>query len=92
MTKIIQIPIMQNKLVLRTILHINSACLDDFSSIQEALPFQRFQPLPISGLIQQMTFENIFYFSQKIAFEISCKLSPKEIICKKCQNLFSWKN
>ena len=30
------------------------------------------------------------YFSQKIGFHLSCKLSPKTV-CMKCQNLFSWK-
>ena len=28
------------------------------------------------------------YFSQKTRSDISCKLSPLEIICMKCQNLF----
>ena len=32
------------------------------------------------------------YFSQKIIFDISCKLSPMERICTKCQILFSGKN
>ena len=32
------------------------------------------------------------YFSQKTAFDISCKLSPMETICMKCQILFSGKN
>ena len=32
------------------------------------------------------------YFSWKIGFDISCKLSPKETICMKCQILFSGKN
>ena len=32
------------------------------------------------------------YFSQKAGFDISCKLSPLETICMKCQNPFSWKN
>ena len=32
------------------------------------------------------------YFSQKTGFDISCKLSPKETICMKCQILFSVKN
>ena len=32
------------------------------------------------------------YFSQKIGFDISCKLSTMETICIKCQNLFSGKN
>ena len=33
------------------------------------------------------------YFSQKTGFDISCKLSPVETICMKCQVLFigdSW--
>ena len=31
------------------------------------------------------------YISQKIGFDISCKLSPKETICMNCQILFSGK-
>ena len=31
------------------------------------------------------------YFSEKIGFDNSCKLSPSETICMKCQNLFSEK-
>ena len=31
-------------------------------------------------------------FSQQTGFDISCKLSPKETICIKCQILFSGKN
>ena len=30
-----------------------------------------------------------FFFSQKIRFEISCKLFPKETICMNSQNLLS---
>ena len=37
-------------------------------------------------------FDFFFYFSQLIGFDISCKLSPEETICMKCQNLFSQKN
>ena len=33
-----------------------------------------------------------FYFSQKTGYDISCKLSPKETICMKCQILFFGKN
>ena len=38
-----------------------------------------------------MTFQNSFFFLffKKIGFVISCKLSPKQAICMKCQNLFS---
>ena len=32
------------------------------------------------------------YFSQKTGFYISCKLSPLETICMKCQNLISGEN
>ena len=32
-----------------------------------------------------------FLFSQKTGLDISCKLSPMETICMKCQILFSWK-
>ena len=32
------------------------------------------------------------YFSEKIGFGISCKLSPKETICMKCLSIFSQKN
>ena len=31
------------------------------------------------------------YFSQKIGFDISCRLSPKERNCMKWQNIFYWK-
>ena len=34
----------------------------------------------------------LFLFSQKTGFDISCKLSPLETICMKCQILFSGKN
>ena len=48
---------------------------------------------PLSGLIQQMTnWWFFFFFSQKTGFDISCKLSPIETICMKCQILFSGKN
>ena len=30
------------------------------------------------------------YFSQKIGFAFSCKVSLKETLCKKLQGLFSW--
>ena len=33
-----------------------------------------------------------FLFLPEIGFDISCKLSPLEIICKKCQSLFLGKN
>ena len=34
----------------------------------------------------------LFFFSQKIGFDISCKLSAKETIWVKCQNLFTGKD
>ena len=34
----------------------------------------------------------LLIFSQKIGFDISCKLSALETICMKCQILFSGKN
>ena len=34
----------------------------------------------------------VFYFSQKIEFDILCKLSPLETICLESQILFSGKN
>ena len=40
---------------------------------------------------QQTTIWNISYFSGKLGFAFSCKLSPKWIICMKCQSLFSEK-
>ena len=35
--------------------------------------------------------DDIFHLSQKIGFDISCKLSPKKTICMEYQNLFSGK-
>ena len=50
--------------------------------------------LPLSRLIQWLT--NWWYlfssFSKKIGLDISCKLSPWETVCMKCQSLFSGKN
>ena len=37
-------------------------------------------------------FQNKSYFSKKMRFDVSCKLSPKETVCMKCQTLFSRKN
>ena len=40
-----------------------------------------------------MTNLDIFsYFSKKIGFDNSCKLSPKETICMRCQGLVFGKN
>ena len=37
-------------------------------------------------------FEILSNFLQKKGFDISCKLSPMETICMKCQSLFSGKS
>ena len=41
--------------------------------------------------LSRQHFEIFLYISQKIGFDSSCKLSPKETICMKCQILFSRK-
>ena len=46
---------------------------------------------PLWTQIQQMTNWVFSDFSQKTDFDISCKLSPLETICMKCQILFSEK-
>ena len=39
------------------------------------------------------TFKSLFlFFPEKKSFDISCKLSPKQTICMKCQSLLSVKN
>ena len=44
------------------------------------------------GKFNRRQINDIFLiFPRKIDFDISCKSSPKETICKKCQSLFSWK-
>ena len=46
-----------------------------------------------SQKIVNRQFEVFFLnFSQKMGFDFSCKLSPQETICIKCQSLFSGKN
>ena len=46
----------------------------------------------VIGKFSRRQIGDIFsYFSQKIGFDISCQLSPKETIGMKCQNLFSGK-
>ena len=48
--------------------------------------------LSFSGQILQMTnWWNFLIFSKKTGFDFSCKLSPMETICMKCQILFSGK-
>ena len=49
--------------------------------------------LMLGKKFSRRNFEIFFLFLfQKICFDISCKLSPKETICMKCQSLFSEKN
>ena len=45
----------------------------------------------VGKTFRKTAIQTVFYFSQKIVFDISYKLSPKEIICMKCQSLFSGK-
>ena len=48
---------------------------------------------PLWVNINRLQIGDIFLiFFQKTWFDISCKLSPLEIICMKCESLFSWKN
>ena len=35
---------------------------------------------------------SFYFFTKKICFDISCKLSHQETICTNCQNLFSREN
>ena len=43
----------------------------------------------LGKIITRLHIEISFSFSQKTGFDISCKLSPVETICMKCQILFS---
>ena len=53
---------------------------------------QKFEILTISTQGKNFSREQFEIFSKKIGFDSSCKLSPLETICMKCQNLFSGKN
>ena len=47
----------------------------------------------LGKIFSRQHFEIFFsYFFQKTGFDISCKLSPEETICMKCQILFTGKN
>ena len=47
----------------------------------------------LGKIFSRRHFEIFFFnFSQKTGYDISCKLSPEETICMKCQSLFSGKN
>ena len=46
----------------------------------------------LGKIFSRRHFEIFFLFSQKTGNDISCKSSPKETICMKCQILFSGKN
>ena len=45
----------------------------------------------LGKIFSRRYFEIFFLFSQKTDFDISCKLSPMETLCMKCQILFSEK-
>ena len=45
----------------------------------------------LGNIFSRRHFEK-FLFSKEISFDISCKLSPMEKICMKCQILLSGKN
>ena len=44
-----------------------------------------------ASIFSRRHFEIFFLFSQETGLDISCKLSPMETICMKCQLLFSGK-
>ena len=46
----------------------------------------------LSKIFSRPHFEIVFYFPQKTGFDISCKSSPMDTICTKCQIPFSGKN
>ena len=46
-------------------------------------------PPPLAGQLQQA--KNSGFSPEKQGFEISCRLSPTETNCIKCQILLSWK-
>ena len=54
------------------------------------IQFNRYNSL--GKFSRQQTDDIFLIFFQKIGFDNSCKLSPKEIICMMCQILFSVKN
>ena len=60
--------------------------------MQNILMFDNAMILTLSTLGKISADDVLKYFSQKIDFDISCKLSPMETICRKCQNLLSDKN
>ena len=49
-------------------------------------------PYHTTGKFSRRKIDIFSYFSQKIGFDISCKLSPEETICMKWQSQFSGKN
>ena len=55
--------------------------------VWQEVKMSQYLTLPFN--IQQT--DDIFIFSQKIGFDVSCKLSPWETICIKRQILFSEK-
>ena len=48
--------------------------------------------LNVGFVVRWLLLKYFAYFSQKIGFDIACKLSSMETICLHCQVLFSGKN
>ena len=60
-----------------------------------SLTERRNMSLTLSMLVKNCSrrhLEIFCYFSQKMVFDSSCKLSSSETFCLKCQNLFSGEN
>ena len=80
----------QTTLKTQAIMESNMFCKKrSFESRSTSINLNRYHSL---GIFSRRQIDNILsYLSQKIGFNISCKLSS-EAICMKCQNLFSGKN
>ena len=62
-------------------------------SIEMCISVLSFNTYHVMGRFsRQQTFDIFLIFSSEIGSDTSCKLSPKETICMKCQILFSRKN
>ena len=51
-----------------------------------------YRSLGFTGKFSRRQIDIFSFFSQKTGFDISCKLSPLETICMKCQNLLKIRN
>ena len=60
--------------------------------VRDSWPFSHLTLNTLSKLSADDILKYLSYFSQKTGFDISCKLSPQETICMKCQILFPGKN